>query len=52
LPTAPDTEPFDWSKYEPIPLELAVRNVPYAEQEAFYLGYDNPSSTSATNIEW
>jgi hypothetical protein len=53
LPTAPDTEPFDWSSYEPIPLEMAVRNVPYAEQEAFYLGYDNPSSSSsATNIEW
>jgi hypothetical protein len=52
FPGAPDTEPFDWSKYESIPLESAVRNVPYAEQEGFYLGFDSPSSTSATNIEW
>jgi hypothetical protein len=52
LPGAPDTEPFDWSGKEPIPLESAVRHVPYAEQEAFYLGYDGPSSNSATNIEW
>lgn len=52
LPTVPDTEPFNWSGHEPIPLEMAVRNVPYAEQEAFYLGFDGPSSGNSTNIDW
>jgi hypothetical protein len=52
FPSGPDTEPYAWSGVEPFPLELALRNVPYAEQEAFYLGFDTPSSTSATNIDW
>jgi hypothetical protein len=53
LPTVPDTEPFDWSGVEPFNLEKVVREVPYAEQEAFYLGFDAPvGATSATNIEW
>jgi hypothetical protein len=52
LPGAPDTEPFDWSGYEPIPLESAIRKVPYAEQEAFYLGFDSPASGISANIEW
>jgi hypothetical protein len=52
LPTAPDTEPFDWSPYEMIPLESAIRKVPYAEQESFYLGFDSPGSSNTTNIEW
>lgn len=50
IPGPADTEPFDWSSYEAFPLENAVRHVPYSEQEAFYMGYDNPSTT--TNIEW
>jgi hypothetical protein len=50
MPGPTDTEPFDWSDYEAFPLENAVRNVPYSEQEAFYLGYDNPSTS--TNIDW
>lgn len=51
LPVAPDTEPFDWSGVSPFPLESALRKVPYAEQEAFYLGFDTPSVTSS-NIDW
>ena len=58
LPTAPDTEPFDWSPYELFNLEGVVRKVPYAEQEAFYLGFDIPTAAgssaapSTTNINW
>jgi hypothetical protein len=52
FPSGPDTEPYSWDGVEPFPLESALRNVPYAEQEAFYLGFDTPSSTSATNIDW
>ena len=51
-PSGPDTEPYNWSGVEPYPLELALRNIPYAEQEAFYLGFDTPSLTSSTNIDW
>jgi hypothetical protein len=52
IPGAPDQEPFDWSKAQKYPLEKAIRHVPYAEQEAFYLGFDTPSSTTATNTDW
>lgn len=52
LPTAPDTEPFDWSKYEAPPLESAIRQIPYAEQESFYLGFDGPVGNSSSNIDW
>jgi hypothetical protein len=52
IPSAPDTEPFDWANVEPYPLEMALNNIPYAEQEAFYMGYDSPSSASSSNIEW
>ena len=51
IPSSPDTAPFDWSGIEPYPLEKALNKVPYAEQEAFYLGFDTPSSSSA-NIDW
>ena len=52
IPTKPDAEPFDWSGLEPFNLEKVVRHVPYAEQEQFYLGFDSPSITSATNADW
>jgi hypothetical protein len=52
LPTAPDTEPFDWSNVEPFPIEMALNNIPYAEQESFYLGFDQPASTSTSNLDW
>lgn len=51
LPSKPDSEPFSWADIEPFPLDLALRKVPYAEQEAFYLGFDGPSVTSS-NIDW
>ena len=51
IPSAPDKEPFDWTGTEPYPLESALRKIPYAEQEAFYLGFDSPSVTS-TNTDW
>jgi hypothetical protein len=52
IPSAPDSEPYDWSKVEPYNIDLALNNVPYAEQEAYYLGFDTPSASSATNVEW
>jgi hypothetical protein len=53
IPSAPDTEPYDWSNTEPFNLEKVVREIPYSEQEGFYLGFDAPASAaSATNIEW
>ena len=52
IPGAPDTEPFDWGSHEPFPLESALSKIPYAEQEAFYLGFDSPSTSSATNMDW
>jgi hypothetical protein len=51
IPGTPDKEPYDWSKAEPFPLEKALNKIPYAEQEAFYLGFDTPSAGSS-NIEW
>jgi len=52
IPVGPDSEPFDWSGFKPYDLNLALNHVPYAEQEAFYLGFDSPSVTSASNVEW
>jgi len=54
LPTAPDAEPFDWTPVTPYPLERAVLEVTYADQEAFYLGHDTgvEVGASATNMEW
>lgn len=52
LPSTPDSEPFDWKDIRPFPLESALNKIPYAEQEAFYLGFDGPSAGSATNMDW
>lgn len=52
IPSAPDKEPFAWGDHKAQPLESALRNIPYAEQEAFYLGFDGPSITSSTNTDW
>jgi hypothetical protein len=51
IPTSPDSEPYDWSKVESFNLEKVVREVAYAEQEAFYFGFDTPSVTSAS-VDW
>jgi hypothetical protein len=50
IPLKQDESKFDWSKYEAFNLENAVRKVPYAEQEAFYLGFENPSVS--TSVDW
>ena len=50
IPTKEDTEKFDWSKHEAFNLESTVREVPYAEQESFFLGFDNPSVS--TSVDW
>lgn len=41
IPGKQDTEKFDWSKFEVFDLESTIRQVPYSEQESFYLGFDN-----------
>ena len=51
IPSIPDSEPYKWD-VEPYNLDKVVREVPYAEQEAFYFGFDTPSTSAATNIEW
>ena len=52
IPSAPDAEPFDWSSVNPVPLDKALNHVPYAEQEAFYLGFDGGSSVTSSNTDW
>jgi hypothetical protein len=52
IPTAPDTEPFNWDGIEPFNLEKVVRHVPYAEQENFYLGFDGPGAANTSNADW
>ena len=53
IPSAPDTEPYDWAAFEPYPIEMALNKIPYAEQEAFYLGFDQgTSSATSSNIDW
>jgi hypothetical protein len=52
IPSVPDAEPFGWANVEPFDLDLALNHVPYAEQEAYYLGFDTPSLTSSTNVDW
>jgi hypothetical protein len=52
LPGDPDKDKFDWKDVEPYNLEKVVREVPYAEQESFYLGFDSPSSTDTKNLDW
>jgi hypothetical protein len=52
IPSAPDSEPFDWTNVKPYPLEMALNKIPYAEQEGFYLGFDQPASTSTSNLDW
>ena len=52
LPSAPDTEPFDWAAFEPFSLEKVVKELPYSEQETFYLGFEGPVGASTSNIDW
>ncbi len=53
IPSAPDAEPFEWNNAEPYPIEMALNNIPYAEQEAFYLGFDQSAgTTTSSNLDW
>jgi len=52
IPSAPDAEPFDWKENKPFPLESALNKIPYAEQEAFYLGFDGGTSVTSSNTDW
>ena len=51
IPSAPDKEAFAWDSVEAFPLEMALKKVPYADQESFYLGLETSSATSA-NADW
>lgn len=50
IPGPVDADSFNWAGVEPYPLESAVREIPYSDQESFYLGYDNP--TTSTSVDW
>ena len=55
IPLAKDESPFDFSGLELFDLEkTAVRHVPYAEQEAFYLGEggQEEKSTTSSSVDW
>ena len=56
MPQGNDAEPFDWSGFEFFNLEKIVREVPYAEQEAFYLGLEEEGNLAKepqeANISW
>jgi hypothetical protein len=52
IPSAPDTEPFDWNNVKPYPIEMALNKISYAEQEAFYLGFDQPAASTTSNLDW
>ena len=51
LPIKPDSEPYNWGTVETFDLEKVVREVPYAEQESFYFGFETNSATSS-NGDW
>jgi hypothetical protein len=52
IPTGPDSEPFKWGSYEFFDLEKVVREVPYAEQDSFYFGFDSSNSVTSSNTDW
>lgn len=52
IPLATDSEKFDWSGVEPFELEkVAIRSVPYADQENFFMGVD-ADTTVSTSVDW
>jgi hypothetical protein len=56
IPLAKDETPFDFTALELYDLEkTAVRHVPYAEQEGFYMGEAGnaeESSASSSSVDW
>jgi len=52
LPGTPDSEPFDFEPFNLFDLELAVRRIPYADQEAYYSNVKAATLTETTSGEW
>jgi hypothetical protein len=52
IPSGPDAEPFNWGTFEPYDLDKVVREIPYDEQEAFYLGFDSGSPSASSSNDW
>jgi hypothetical protein len=56
IPLAKDESPFDFLNLELFDLEkTAVRHVPYAEQEAFYMGngsQEESQSATSSSVDW
>ena len=56
IPLAKDEQPFDYSSLELYKLEeTAVRDLPYAEQEAFFSGQggqEESESATSSNLDW
>ena len=52
IPRDPDTDKFDWSDVEPFDLMKVVREIPYAEQEQYYLGFDSAVASDTKNLDW
>jgi hypothetical protein len=50
LPQKQDVDPFNWGTYEYPNLEKVVREVPYADQENFYIGFSNQATS--TSVDW
>ena len=52
IPLATDAEKFEWKDTDPFELEkVAIRNISYPDQEAFYMGMDADTSSS-TSVDW
>lgn len=52
IPLATDSDEFDWADVDPFNLEkVAVRNITYPDQEAFYMGADIDTA-STTSVDW
>lgn len=54
FPGQPDDKPFDKTGLVPFDLDKVVKQIPYAEQEAFYMGVNGGAAveTTTTNIDW
>jgi hypothetical protein len=50
LPGKQDSEDFNWGSHEAFNLDKVIRELPYAEQEAFYFGFTNTTTSAAA--EW
>jgi hypothetical protein len=46
-----DSSPFDFTAYDRVDFEKVIRQIPYAEQEAFYIP-EPPQSKPVDTEEW